>query len=292
MKAVALTAGLTTAGVLAALSLFGATTASVGAKPDCETNPHPRICRTPTPTPTTTPTPTPTPTTTPTPTPPPSSPPGTCTGGITINEGAGRSFFETNGEEYFVHNNNWNDTAGGTSVITACNYNNWYVVSDTPDHSDNSVQTYPNVHRDYNNRALGTITSARFAHNAEKVPGMIWNVAFDVWIGSGFTNELMIWTENWNQRPAGTRLADTTIGGHTYQVWKSGGAATPAGSSPTCRSRPDVRDDAAGLSSPTWPARNWIAGTFTTWQVDYGVEIVDTNSAAQRFNFTDFFIND
>ena len=73
---------------------------------------------------------------------------------MTIGEGAGRSFFEADGREYFVHNNNWNDNAGGNSVITACNYDNWYLISNTPNHSDLSVQTYPNVHRDYNDIAL------------------------------------------------------------------------------------------------------------------------------------------
>ena len=94
---------------------------------------------------------------------PPVGEPPPCTNGINIPEGAGRSFYEDNGEEYYVHNNNWNDTAGGNSVITACEHDNWYVVSDTPDHSDLSVQTYPNVHRDYDDRALSTITSARFS---------------------------------------------------------------------------------------------------------------------------------
>jgi hypothetical protein len=32
----------------------------------------------------------------------------------------------------------------------------------------------------------------------------------------------MIWTENWNQRPAGDMVGTTTIGGKQYQVWRSG----------------------------------------------------------------------
>ena len=52
-------------------------------------------------------------------------------------------------------------TAGGNSVITACDYDNWSLVSDIPNHSDLSVQTYPNVHRDYDDAPLSHITSAR-----------------------------------------------------------------------------------------------------------------------------------
>jgi hypothetical protein len=36
--------------------------------------------------------------------------------------------------------------------------------------------------------------------------------------------------------------------------------------------------------------RGWKSTT--TWQVDYGVEIVDTNGNPERFNFTDFAITD
>ena len=75
-------------------------------------------------TPTTTPTTSPTPTSpagTPTPSASPSShrlrpssppPSGTCTDGITITEGAGRTFSDGSGGEYYVHNNNWNDNGG------------------------------------------------------------------------------------------------------------------------------------------------------------------------------------
>ena len=37
-------------------------------------------------------------------------------------------------------------------------------------------------------------------------------------------------------------------------------------------------------------ARGWTPTT--TWQVDFGVEIVDTNGNPERFDFTDFSIND
>lgn len=226
--------------------------------------------------------------------PPQSGPPGNppsknCPNGDTIREGEGLSYFEGSGEEYFVHNNNWNDDAGGNSVITACSFDNWIADSNTPDHSDLSVQTYLNVHRDYNNRALSTISSARFGARGPRCAGCIWNIAFDIWIGSEFTHEMMIWTENWNQRPAGDMVGTTTIGGRQYQVWRAGSgdggiltyvSVTPqlAGVMPLSAFFADVR------------ARGWTPTT--TWQVDYGVEVVDTNGTWQRFTFTDFFIND
>ena len=136
------------------------------------------------------------------------------------------------------------------------------------------MQTYLNVHRDYNNRALSTISSARFAGSGPRCAGCIWNIAFDIWIGNDFSHELMIWTENWNQRPAGDMIGTTTIGGKQYQVWRSGSgdggiltyvSVTPqlSGTMPLAAFFADVR------------ARGWTPTT--TWQVDYGVEVVDTN---------------
>jgi Glycosyl hydrolase family 12 len=217
------------------------------------------------------------------------TPPKTCTNGDTIKEGVAASYSEADGGKYLIHNNNWNDDAGGNTVITACDYDNWYLISDTPNHSDMSVQTYPNVHRDYNHVPLTRITSARFAATGPHCTGCVWNIAFDIWIGQGFSHELMIWTENFGQRPAGNIVGTTTIGGHEYQVWRSGSgdggiftylSTTPqlSGEMPLSEFFKDVR------------TRGWTPTT--TWQVDYGVEIVDTNGNPERFDFTDFAITD
>ena len=151
------------------------------------------------------------------------------------------------------------------------------------------MQTYPNVHRDYNDISLSQIQSARFAATGPHCAGCIWNIGFDIWIGDGFSHELMIWTENWNQRPAGNQVGTTTIGGHQYTVWRNssgdGGiitylSVTPqtSGTMPLALFFADVR------------ARGWTPTT--TWQVDYGVEVVDTNGNPERFDFTDFSITD
>ena len=55
-------------------------------------------------------------------------------------------------------------------MITACDYNNWYVDVNVANHQDNAVEAYPNVHRDYNDRALSTIQSADFAGVGPSAP--------------------------------------------------------------------------------------------------------------------------
>lgn len=217
------------------------------------------------------------------------TPPSTCTNGDTIKEGAGASYSESDGGEYYIHNNNWNDDAGGNTVITACDYNNWYLISDTPNHSDMSVQTYPNVHRDYNNVPLSRITSARFAATGPRCTGCVYNIAFDIWLGSGFSHELMIWTDNWGQRPLGNVVDTVTIGGHQYQVWRSGsgdgGVITYLSTTPQVSGDMPLSEFFKDVQNRGWKAT-------TTWQVDYGVEIVDTNGNPERFNFTNFAITD
>jgi hypothetical protein len=217
------------------------------------------------------------------------TPPKTCANGETIKEGASASYSESDGGKYLVHNNNWNDDAGGNTVITACDYDNWYLISDTPNHSDMSVQTYPNVHRDYNNVPLTRITSARFAATGPRCTGCVYNIAFDVWLGSGFSHELMIWTDNWGQRPIGNIVDTVTIGGHQYQVWRSGsgdgGVFTYLSTTPQLSGEMPLSEFFKDVQNRGWRVT-------TTWQVDYGVEIVDTNGNPERFDFTDFAITD
>ena len=217
------------------------------------------------------------------------TPPRNCANGDTIKEGVAASYFEADGGEYLIHNNNWNDDAGGNTVITACDYDNWYLISDTPNHSDMSVQTYPNVHRDYNNVAVTKITSARFAATGPRCTGCVYNIAFDVWMGSGLSHELMIWTDNWGQRPIGDIVDTVTIGGHEYQVWRygsgDGGVFTYLSTTPQLSGDMPLSEFFKDVQNRGW-------NVATTWQVDYGVEIVDTNGNPERFDFTDFAITD
>ena len=84
------------------------------------------------------------------------------------------------------------------------------------------MEAYLNVHKDYDDEPVANITSATFAAQGPHCRGCIWNIAFDIWLGDGLSHELMIWTENFGQRPAGSEIDTFTAGGHTYEVWRSG----------------------------------------------------------------------
>jgi hypothetical protein len=127
---------------------------------------------------------------------------------------------------YYVHNNMWNCRKYSCSeTLYACSYHSWYVVANMNNNSgDGAVKTYPNVHKDYQNvpiRSFKSITST-FATTSPHVG--IYNVAYDIWtngIATSGSTEFMIWTENFHQTPAGSRVTTATFGGRNYNVWKT-----------------------------------------------------------------------
>jgi hypothetical protein len=181
-----------------------------------------------------------------------------------------------------------------------CSYHSWYVQA-TADNStgDGAVKAYPNVHRDYHNWSTGaepaissfkTITS-RFAHQS---PGVgIYNVAYDVWLNgvadSGST-EVMIWTDNHLQVPAGSKVAQVSLSGQTWDVWASGSnhylAFVPANKATLSSGTLDLLAFFKYLMSS-----GRLPSTSTLGQVDYGVEIVSTDAEPARWDFTDFDVS-
>jgi hypothetical protein len=199
----------------------------------------------------------------------------------TGNQGEGRTF-----GAYYVHNNMWNNH-NGTYTLGACNYDNWWVDVTQPLPGDKGVQAYPNVHKDYNDVPLSKIQSAKFAATTPaNCSACIYNVAFDAWIGDGLTNELMIWTDNKGQVPGGSKVGTVTFGGFTYDVWHRSGYTAYV-------SQVTQKSGTMPLASffNDMVKRGW-APKATTWQVDYGIEVVSTGNTKQRFTITDFSIQE
>jgi hypothetical protein len=191
---------------------------------------------------------------------------------------------------YYVHNNMWNSAYGlGPETLYACAYNNWYVVSNQTNNAG-AVKTYPNVHKDYSDipiSSFSTITS-RFAETSPHVG--IYNVAYDIWlngIATASSTEIMIWTENFNQVPGGSQATTVTLGGRTYDVFKTSNNAYIA-FVPTVVFTSGTVDL---LEIFNWTmSQGWLPSNSTLGQIDFGVEIVSTNGADATFKFTDFSI--
>jgi Glycosyl hydrolase family 12 len=192
---------------------------------------------------------------------------------------------------YFVHNNMWNDSVPlGPETLSACAYNNWYVVSNQTDDAG-AVKTYPNVHKDYNEPRISSFgrLSSSFAATAPHTG--IYDVAYDIWtngVATSGSTEIMIWTENFHQVPAGQKVRTVALGGHTYNVWKTSNNSYIA-FVPTRVMRSGMVDLLALFK---WTMnQGWLASNSTLGQICYGVEIVSTGGTKQTFSFTNFSIS-
>jgi len=190
--------------------------------------------------------------------------------------------WNTNG--FFVSNNMWNDTVGPQTTY-ACSYSNWYTVS-TETNSAGAVKTYPNVHKDFNApvSSFNTITSSY----AEVSPSSgIWNFAYDIWLNgtaSAGSTEVMIWNDVKGQTPAGSKVTTVTLGGKTYDVWKTSNSSYIA----FVLKSYDNSGTVNLLEMFNWiTAQGWLSNP-TLSQIDYGVEIVSTDGAPMTFKFTNF----
>jgi hypothetical protein len=136
-------------------------------------------------------------------------------------------------DDFIVHNKMWNASGYRVSqTVEACSYRSWNVIV-TADNGtgDGAVKTYPNVHKDYHDWSTGyepplsnypTLSSAFAATGPNSG---IHNIAYDIWLngvgnGGASNREVMIWTDNQGQRPAGSVVATgLELGEQTWTLW-------------------------------------------------------------------------
>jgi hypothetical protein len=192
---------------------------------------------------------------------------------------------------YYVANDMWN--ASGYSVtqtLYACSYSNWYVVADmNNDSGDGAVKTYPNAHMDFSSEpAISSFSSidSTFAENSPDVG--IYEDAYDIWlngVASSGSTEVMIWTQNHGQTPGGSVAGSVTLDGRAYTVWRSGSYIAFVADANFTSGTMNL------LSFFNWIiAQGWMPASSTLGQVDYGAELVSTNSAPATFSFTNFSV--
>ena len=191
---------------------------------------------------------------------------------------------------YYVHNNMWNSSAGlGPETLYACAYHNWYVVSNQTNNAG-AVKTYPNVHKDYADVPISSFKSITSTFAATSPHVGIYNVAYDIWtngVASSGSTEIMIWTENYKQVPAGTKAATVTLGGRDYDVWKTSNNHYIAFVPKMVVTSGTI--DILELFQWTM-TQGYLPMNSTLGQLDFGVEIVETGGGEATFRFTDFSI--
>ena len=193
---------------------------------------------------------------------------------------------------YIVHNNEWNQNIPET--IRACSYRNWYVTA-TANNRDGSgaVKTYPNVHKDFHNWSTGReprvsafeSIRSRFAARGPRVG--IYNIAYDIWLnGVPGNREIMIWTENYRQVPAGRVVArGLKFNNRTWRVFATS-------DNHIITFLPDRRIESGDMrikARLNWLRnRGMIPARSTLDQICFGVEIVSTGGEPARFKFDNF----
>jgi hypothetical protein len=252
------------------------------------TSPPPRTSPPPSTSPPT-PTPTPPPTTTPSPTPsqPPVTGDGTCTNPSFTTSA---DFGSENLGPYTVSNNMWNVGGGGISqILSACSASSWFVKA-TVANDDGGVKTYPNSHYNFaDTPAISSLNSVTSTFASNSPASGTFEDAYDIWLngtaGAG-GDEIMIWTDNEDQIPAGSPTTSATFDGQSYTVWKGNNGPV------SFVSNANVNSGTMNLL-PFFQwliARGWEPANSSLYQVDYGVEIVSTNSAPETFGFSDFSV--
>ena len=195
---------------------------------------------------------------------------------------------------YYVHNNMWNcDDYECVETLSACSYASFYTIANMNDDShDGAVKSYPNVHKDYDAPLISSFSAITTTFAATSPHVGIYNVAYDVWlngVASPDSNEIMIWTENYNQVPAGDQVATVTLGGADYDVYRTGDGGYIAFVPTAVMTSGGI--DLLELFDYV-VSQGWIAGDSTIGQIGYGVEIVSTDGNDARFDFTDFSITE
>lgn len=195
---------------------------------------------------------------------------------------------------YFVANDMWNISGYNvTQTLYACSYSDWYVVASMTGNpgGGGAVKTYPNSHRDFDSEPQINSFSSITSTFAETNPGTgTFEDAYDIWLNGVATptcTEVMIWTDNHGQTPAGTAQTTVTIDGRSYTVYKTTGnyiafVANTNFSSGTMNL----------MAFFQWiMAKGWIPSTSTLGQVDYGAELVSTNGVPATFTFSNFSVD-
>jgi hypothetical protein len=193
---------------------------------------------------------------------------------------------------FYVHNDAWNTSVAGPQTLYVCSYHSWYVISNQGGSNPLEVKTYPNVHKDYSAVAVSSFNSITSTYS-EQGPGFASGVgdyeyAYDMWINgvaSSGSNEVMIWTDNHGQTPAGSRFATVVFGGVTYDVYATSDNGYIAFVPPVNSASGSVDI----LSMLKWLiSQGHLPSSSVIDQLDYGVEICSTAGGPASFAVNGF----
>jgi hypothetical protein len=200
---------------------------------------------------------------------------------------------------YYADADMWN--AGGYNVsqrMRVCSAGNWSVRVKADNRSgDGAVKTYPNVHRDYHNWGnghepkLSSFRSLRSSFASRSPHVGIYDGAYDIWmngVASDGSTEVMIWTDNYRQRPAGSVVRSRIQFSHrTWKLWATSDhhylAFVP--NKPLYHGTIPVKKRLTYLTRHGYLHRGSTVG-----QICFGYEVVSTGGTFHKFKIDRFSI--
>jgi hypothetical protein len=192
---------------------------------------------------------------------------------------------------YFFDNNEWGAVSGSSQTIWEKSASSWGICSRQPN-PPAGIKTYAEEQKTVNK----PISSFKSMTNtvSYSVPSKgTWEVADDLWINGTVDKagaiEVMIWTYNHYQTPAGTKVGAVTIGSQKYTFYKKTGSKpiyTLAYQKNTTSTTVHM------LSALNWlAARGYIKPSMNFSQFNFGYEVVGTHGITENFTTKSFSLN-
>ena len=203
--------------------------------------------------------------------------------------------------KYYATNDSWNADhyIGLSQKLYVCSYDNWYVVATMNNATgDFAVKTSPNVQETwYPNPTKLSSWKSITSQFSDLPPGIgsnygIWEFEYDIWLNGladSRSTEVMIWTYNNGQTPAGSANGSFTDAGHTYDVYRS---PPPYQYIAFVDRRNNLSGHVNLLDFFNYVvSRGWMPSSSRLYQICNGVELVSTNSRSEKFTINNFSIN-
>jgi Glycosyl hydrolase family 12 len=192
---------------------------------------------------------------------------------------------------YTVSNNMWNAGGGGISqTLSACSSGDWFVDANVAD-DGGGVKTYPNSAYNFADPPeISSLASVTSTFGSSLPASGDFEDAYDIWLNGTAASggdEVMIWTDNQGQTPAGSQVATVTFDGQSYTVWHAAGGPI------TFVSDTNVTGgDLNLLQFFQWLiSQGYAPSNSTLNQVAYGAEIASTNATPETFGFSNFSVS-
>jgi hypothetical protein len=200
---------------------------------------------------------------------------------------------------YYLYDNQWNCGSGsgnhcGPESAYGCDDGNGvvsFVVTSNQPTGNTAVLSYPAIQDNFNSKPLLSSFSSISATFSETSPHVgDYEVAWDCWFNNN-ANELMIWVDNYNQVPAGTKVAsNVALGGRSYNVWSSPSSGT-GGYVVFYATATFTSGTVDLLQIFNYAASHgWIPTTSTVDQLSFGVEVCSTNDQDATWTFSNYSI--